>query len=131
MIDAIAFKYDTGTPWIDLPERFGSCKVRSRLWKWTAVREQEETTWTGLSRSTPQSSCSPARRRACQRGSRLGAAPPWHAGHGPGGQGALLAGDPPSSAALRIRAVVPQPADQMAARKCHGRPGGRPLAFDR
>ncbi|MEU3429782.1 transposase [Streptomyces gardneri] len=27
MIDAIAFKYRTGTPWMDLPERFGSWKA--------------------------------------------------------------------------------------------------------
>ncbi|GEB60167.1 transposase [Streptomyces gardneri] len=26
VIDAIAFKYRTGTPWTDLPERFGSWK---------------------------------------------------------------------------------------------------------
>ncbi|MER7054934.1 MULTISPECIES: transposase [unclassified Streptomyces] len=25
VIDAIAFKYRTGTPWMDLPEEFGSC----------------------------------------------------------------------------------------------------------
>ncbi|MFF3285606.1 transposase [Streptomyces sp. NPDC003023] len=27
VIDAIAFKYRTGTPWIDLPEHFGSWKA--------------------------------------------------------------------------------------------------------
>ncbi|MFF9282908.1 transposase, partial [Streptomyces griseosporeus] len=26
VIDAIAFKYRTGTPWMDLPEHFGSWK---------------------------------------------------------------------------------------------------------
>ncbi|MEU6869032.1 transposase, partial [Streptomyces sp. NPDC046876] len=32
VIDAIAFKYRTGTPWMDLPERFGSWKgAYSRL----------------------------------------------------------------------------------------------------
>ncbi|MGW5277536.1 transposase [Streptomyces sp. NPDC004044] len=32
VIDAIAFKYRTGTPWMDLPERFGSRKgVHNRL----------------------------------------------------------------------------------------------------
>ncbi|OKJ63470.1 transposase [Streptomyces sp. CB02009] len=37
MIDAIAFKYRTGTPWMDLPEHFGSWKgVHSRLRKWAA-----------------------------------------------------------------------------------------------
>lgn len=35
MIDAIAFKYRTGTPWVDLPEHFGSGKGahnRPRMW---------------------------------------------------------------------------------------------------
>ncbi|MFJ3516928.1 transposase [Streptomyces sp. NPDC090131] len=35
VIDAIAFKYRTGTPWRDLPERFGSWKgacSRLRMW---------------------------------------------------------------------------------------------------
>ncbi|GGZ36476.1 DDE transposase [Streptomyces inusitatus] len=35
VIDAIAFKYRTGTPWMDLPERFGSWKgacSRLRMW---------------------------------------------------------------------------------------------------
>jgi transposase len=37
VIDAIAFKYRTGTPWMDLPERFGSWKgVRNRLRMWAA-----------------------------------------------------------------------------------------------
>ncbi len=35
VIDAIAFKYRTGTPWMDLPERFGSWKgAYSRLRTW-------------------------------------------------------------------------------------------------
>ncbi|MFB7760551.1 IS5 family transposase [Streptomyces xiamenensis] len=37
VIDAIAFKYRTGTPWMDLPERFGSWKgVHNRLRCWAA-----------------------------------------------------------------------------------------------
>lgn len=37
VIDAIAFKYRTGIPWVDLPERFGSWKgVHNRLRKWAA-----------------------------------------------------------------------------------------------
>lgn len=37
MIDAIAFKHRTGTPWPDLPERFGSWKgVHDRLRMWAA-----------------------------------------------------------------------------------------------
>jgi transposase len=37
VIDAIAFKYRTGTPWMDLPECFGSWKgAHNRLRKWAA-----------------------------------------------------------------------------------------------
>lgn len=37
MIDAIAFKYRTRIPWINLPEHFGSWKgVHNRLRKWAA-----------------------------------------------------------------------------------------------
>lgn len=37
MLDAIAFKYRTGTPWVDLPKRFGSWMgVHSRLRTWAA-----------------------------------------------------------------------------------------------
>lgn len=35
LIDAIAFKYRTGTPWTDLPEKYGSWKgVHNRLRNW-------------------------------------------------------------------------------------------------
>ncbi|MEY7981551.1 IS5 family transposase, partial [Streptomyces pilosus] len=37
VIDAIAFKYRTGTPWMDLPDQFGSWKgAHNRLRKWAA-----------------------------------------------------------------------------------------------
>ncbi|MFE1996708.1 IS5 family transposase [Streptomyces parvulus] len=37
VIDAIAFKYRTGTPWMDLPERFGSWKgAHNRLRMWAS-----------------------------------------------------------------------------------------------
>ncbi|MEV0750757.1 transposase [Streptomyces sp. NPDC050273] len=37
VIDAIAFKYRTGIPWMDLPEHFGSWKgVHNRLRKWAS-----------------------------------------------------------------------------------------------
>jgi hypothetical protein len=37
VIDAIAFKYRTGTPWMDQPEHFGSWKgAHNRLRKWDA-----------------------------------------------------------------------------------------------
>ncbi|MFC8290596.1 IS5 family transposase [Streptomyces sp. NPDC057242] len=48
VIDAIAFKYRTGTPWRDLPERFGSWKgVHNRLRKW-AVDGTWEKVFTAL-----------------------------------------------------------------------------------
>jgi transposase len=37
VIDAIAYKYRTGTPWRDLPGRFGSWKgAHNRLRRWAA-----------------------------------------------------------------------------------------------
>jgi transposase len=37
VIDAIAYKYRTGTPWMDLPGRFGSWKgAHNRLRRWGA-----------------------------------------------------------------------------------------------
>ncbi|GGW57037.1 hypothetical protein GCM10010503_37920 [Streptomyces lucensis JCM 4490] len=37
LIDAIAFKYRTDTPWVDLPEHFGLWKAaHNRLRKWAA-----------------------------------------------------------------------------------------------
>ncbi|MFK0238696.1 transposase [Streptomyces vinaceus] len=52
MIDASAFKYRTGTPWMDLPERFGSWKgVHNRLRVWAA-----DGTWAKLfAAGTPKS----------------------------------------------------------------------------
>lgn len=41
MIDAIAWKYRTGSPWMDMPAEFGSWKgAHNRLRKWAA-----EGTW--------------------------------------------------------------------------------------
>ncbi|MDA4888416.1 transposase [Streptomyces sp. MS2A] len=84
VIDAIAFKYRTGGPWMNLPEHFGSWKgVHNRLRKWAADGTWEKV-FTALlaqadaegglawsSRSTPRSSgliSSPAGAR--QRGPR-------------------------------------------------------------
>ncbi len=48
VIDAIAFKYRTGTPWMDLPEHFGSWKgAHNRLRKW-AVDGTWEKVFTAL-----------------------------------------------------------------------------------
>jgi transposase len=43
VIDAIAFKYRTGTPWMDLPEHFGTWKgAHNRLRKWAAGETWEK-----------------------------------------------------------------------------------------
>lgn len=43
MIEAIAWKYRTGSPWKDLPEQYGSQKgVHTRLRNWTIVGTWEE-----------------------------------------------------------------------------------------
>ncbi|MEU9001913.1 transposase [Streptomyces sp. NPDC048551] len=67
VIDASAFKYHRGTPWMGLPERFGSWKgahSRLRMWAidgtWERVfapllaRPTWKRTWTGSSRWTPR-----------------------------------------------------------------------------
>ncbi|MYU48405.1 transposase [Streptomyces sp. SID7803] len=71
LIDAIAFKYRTGTPWTDLPEKYGSWKgVHNRLRNWAidgtwkrvftgcSPSPTPKATWSGLLRSTPRS-CAP------------------------------------------------------------------------
>ncbi|GGY88054.1 hypothetical protein GCM10010343_11490 [Streptomyces avidinii] len=43
VIDAIACKYRTGTPWMELPEHFGSWKgAHNQLWKWAANGTREK-----------------------------------------------------------------------------------------
>ncbi|WP_445270799.1 transposase, partial [Streptomyces sp. DSM 41634] len=69
VIDAIAFKYRTGTPWMDLPEHFGSWKGAHngcgsaqptapgrRCSPPCSPRPTPKATSTGSSRSTPPSS---------------------------------------------------------------------------
>ncbi|MFE2477733.1 transposase [Streptomyces sp. NPDC059389] len=52
VIDAIAFKYRTGTPWMDLPENFGSWKgAHNRLRKWAADGTWEKVFTTLLAQS--------------------------------------------------------------------------------
>nr|BEK62812.1 IS5 family transposase [Kitasatospora purpeofusca]BEK71214.1 IS5 family transposase [Kitasatospora purpeofusca] len=52
MIDAIAFKYGTGTPWTDLPEHFGSWKgTHNRLRRWAADGTWEKVFTTLLARA--------------------------------------------------------------------------------
>lgn len=49
MIDEIAFKYRTGTPWMDLPEHFGSWKgAHNRLPKWATADGTWEKVFTTL-----------------------------------------------------------------------------------
>ncbi|GHE77150.1 IS5 family transposase [Streptomyces vinaceus] len=52
MIDAIAFRYRTGTPWMDRPEPFGSWKgAHNRLRKWAADGTWEKVSTALLARA--------------------------------------------------------------------------------
>ncbi|MFF8513262.1 IS5 family transposase [Streptomyces sp. NPDC015492] len=202
VIDAIAFKYRTGTPWVDLPEHFGSWKgAHNRLRKWAADGTWERVFTTLLAQADTEgdldwivavdSTIVRAHQHAAGGRSKGAPAdePEHHAlGRSRGGLttkihlaadsrcrplGFVLtpgqAGDAPafpdvmarlrvsrpvgrprttpdvvlahkaySSRAMRdhlrrrgVRAVIPQPADQVTNRKKRGRLGGRPPAFDR
>ncbi|MFJ8043700.1 IS5 family transposase [Kitasatospora sp. NPDC096147] len=201
VIDAIAFKYRTGTPWADLPGRFGSWKGahnRLRMWAldgtwekvFTALLAQADADgdldWVVAVDSTvvrAHQHAAGARPKGAPAGephhhalgrSRGGLTTKVHlAADGncrplafvltPGQAGdapefehvmarirvprpvgrprttpeAVLADKAYSSRAIRahlrgrgIRAVIPQPADQIANRKRLGRRGGRPPACD-
>ncbi|WP_443076402.1 IS5 family transposase [Streptomyces sp. NBC_01725] len=201
VIDAIAFKYRTGTPWMDLPERFGSWKGahnRLRMWAadgtwekvFTALLAQADAEgdldWVVAVDSTVvrahqhaagarQKGPRPASRDHALGRSRGGlttkihlaadsrcrplafAVTPGQAGDAPAfpqimarlrvprpigrprtTPEAILADKAYSSRAIRshlrqrgIRAVIPQPSDQLANRKRLGNRGGRPPSFDR
>ncbi|MFI8933323.1 IS5 family transposase [Streptomyces sp. NPDC053474] len=202
VIDAIAFKYRTGTPWMDLPEEFGSWKgTHNRLRKWAADGTWEKVFTALLTQADAQGDLdgvvavdsTMVRAHQHAAGARPKGAPADephdHAlGRSRGGLTTKIhlvadghcrplafhltagqAGDAPaflhvmarlrvprrigrprttpdviladkaySSRAIRthlrrrgIRAVIPQPADQIATRKRRGRSGGRPPAFDR
>ncbi|WP_373040390.1 IS5 family transposase [Streptomyces sp. NRRL S-448] len=202
VIDAIAFKYRTGTPWMDLPERFGSWKgAHSRLRMWaidgtwervfaallTQADTEEDLDWVVAVDSTivrAHQHAAGARQKGLPAGepadhalgrSRGGLTTKIHlAADGrcrplafvltPGQAGdapafpqvmaAIRVGRPKgrprtrpavvladkaySSRAIRehlrrrkIKAVIPQPDDQVANRKRLGSKGGRPPAFDR
>ncbi|MFI8199437.1 IS5 family transposase [Streptomyces sp. NPDC085942] len=201
VIDAIAFKYRTGTPWMDLPKRFGSWKgAHNRLRKWAADGTWERVFTTLLAQADTEGDLdwivavdsTIVRAHQHAAGASKGAPadePDHHAlGRSRGGLTTKIhlaadsrcrplafvltpgqAGDAPafpevmarlrvprpmgrprttpdvvladkaySSRAIRdhlrrrgVRAVIPQPADQVANRKKRGRLGGRPPAFDR
>ncbi|MFK4070558.1 IS5 family transposase [Streptomyces sp. NPDC029674] len=201
VIDAIAFKYRTGTPWMDLPEHFGSWKgAHNRLRKWAcdgtwekvfiALLAQADTEgdldWIVAVDSTivraHQHAAGPVKRGSGRRAGRhaLGRSrgglttkihlaadsrcrplafvlTPGQAGDAPAFPKVMaslrvprrtgrprttpemiLADKAYSSRAIRthlrqrgIRAVIPQPSDQVTKRKRRGRSGGRPPAFDR
>ncbi|MFE5537106.1 IS5 family transposase [Streptomyces sp. NPDC056492] len=202
VIDAIAFKYRTGTPWMDLPERFGSWKgahSRLRMWAidgtWERVfaallaqaDAEDDLDWVVAVDSTvvrAHQHAAGARQKGPGRASRndhaLGRSrgglttkihlaadgncrplafvlTPGQAGDAPAFTRVMaairvarpkgrprtrpvvvLADKAYSSRAIRehlrrrrIRAVIPQPADQIANRKRLGSKGGRPPAFDK
>ncbi|WP_427925200.1 IS5 family transposase [Streptomyces sp. cg40] len=202
VIDAIAFKYRTGCPWMDLPEEFGSWKgVHNRLRKWAADGTWEKVFAALLAQADSEGDLdwvvavdsTIVRAHQHAAGARPKGAPAGephdHAlGRSRGGLTTKIhlvadgrcrplafcltpgqAGDAPaftevmarlrvarpvgrprttpetvladkaySSRAIRthlrrrgIRAVIPQPADQIAKRRRRGRSGGRPPAFDK
>lgn len=190
MINAIAWKYRTGSPWEALPSEFGSWKgAYNRLRKWaidgtwervfTALLAQADAEknleWVVAVDSTivrAHQHAAGARSNGAQLRepadhamgrSRGGLTTKVHlaadgncrplafvlsagqAGDAPRPRGrprvrpaAVLADKAYSSRAIRehlrrrgIRAVIPQPADQVANRKRRGRYGGRPPVFDK
>ncbi|WP_323451837.1 IS5 family transposase [Streptomyces yaizuensis] len=202
VIDAIAFKYRTGTPWMDLPESFGSWKgaySRLRMWAidgtWDRVfaallaraDAEGDLEWVVAVDSTivrAHQHAAGARPKGAPAGepddhalgrSRGGlttkihlasdsrcrplafVVTPGQAGDAPAftqvmaairvarpkgrprtRPAVVLADKAYSSRAIRehlrrrrIRAVIPQPADQAANRKRLGSKGGRPPAFDK
>ncbi len=129
VIDAIAFKYCTGTPWTDLPEHFGSWKgAHDWLRKWAADGTWEKV-FTALRAQAGDVSAFPevmAQLRVPRPIGRPRTTPD-----------VVPADKAYSFRAIRtrlrrrgIRTVIPQPADQAANRKRLGRLGGRPPAFD-
>ncbi|WP_412566613.1 IS5 family transposase [Streptomyces chartreusis] len=202
VIDAIAWKYRTGSPWMDLPEEFGSWKgIHNRLRKWAADGTWEKVFTALLTQADAEgdldwvvavdSTIVRAHQHAAgarQKGPRSASRNDHALGRSRGGLTTKIhlasdgrcrplafhitpgqAGDAPaftqvmarllvprpigrprvtpevvladkaySSRAIRthlrrrgIRAVSPQPADQIAKRKHRGRSGGRPPAFDK
>ncbi|HEY9372695.1 MAG TPA: IS5 family transposase [Streptomyces sp.] len=154
VLDAIAFKYRTGTPWMDLPERFGSWKgAHNRLRKWAADGTWEKVFTALLAQADAEgdldsdSRCRPL--AFVLTPGQAGDAPvfpqvmarlrvPRPVGRRRTTPDMVLADKAYSSRAIRthlgrrgIRAVISQPADQAANRKRLGRLGGRPPAFDR
>ncbi|MGW1649365.1 IS5 family transposase [Streptomyces eurythermus] len=202
VIDAIAFKYRTGTPWMDLPERFGSWKgAYSRLRMWAIDGTWDRVFAALLAQADAEgdldwvvavdSAIVRAHQHAAgarEKGLPAGEPSDHALGRSRGGLTTKIhfaadgrcrplafvvtpgqAGDAPaftqvmaairvarpkgrprvrpmvvlgdkaySSRAIRehlrkrkIRAVIPQPADQIAHRKRLGSKGGRPPAFDK
>ncbi|MFB6560770.1 IS5 family transposase [Streptomyces sp. NPDC056400] len=202
VIDAIAFKYRTGTPWMDLPERLGSWKgahSRLRIWAidgtWERVFvallaqvDAEEDLDSGVAVDSTIVRAHQHAAGARPQGAPAGEPADHALGRSRGGPTTKIrlaaegrcrplafvltpgqAGDAPaftqvmaairvtrpkgrprtrpvvmladkaySSRAIRehlrkrrIRAVIPQPADQIAHRRRLGSKGGRPPGFDR
>ncbi|CAM2737005.1 IS5 family transposase [Streptomyces albus] len=145
VIDAIAYKFQTGTQWVHLPEKYGNWRgVYNRLRMWavdgtwervfTALVAQadadEDVSWAVSVDSTivrAHQHAAGARKKVPRRRGRPRTRPD-----------VVLADKAYSSRAIRehlrkrgIRAVIPVPADQRRHRLRRGSRGGRPPAFDR
>ncbi|XDV68483.1 IS5 family transposase [Streptomyces sp. R33] len=144
VIDAIAWKFQTGAQWVRLPEKYGNCGVsttgcgaigRSRGGLTTKIHLAADGNCrplafhltAGQAGDAPAFADVMARLRVPRRRGRSRTRPV-----------AVLADKAYSSRAIRehlrrrgIRAVIPVPADQRGHRLRRGSRGGRPPAFDR
>ncbi|MFE3251064.1 IS5 family transposase [Streptomyces sp. NPDC059209] len=128
VIDAIAWRFQTGSQWLHLPEKYGNWQGgcnRLRMW---AVGGTWERVFTAL---MAQADADEDLNRAVSVDSTIVRAHQHAAG-------ARKKGPRPASRTIRkhlrkrgIRAVIPIPADQRGHRLRRGSQGGRPPAFDR
>jgi transposase len=145
VIGAIAFKFQTGTQWVHLPEKYGNWSgVDNRLRMW-AIDGTRERVFTAL--MTADARCRPL--AFVLTAGQAGDAPafadvmarvrlPRRRGRPRTRPDAILADKAYSSHAIRehlrkrgIRAVIPVPADQRGHRLRRGNRGGRPPTLDR
>ena len=81
-VDAVIWKFRVGTPWRDLPERFGGwCNTHKRFSRWAASDARRDGFVTGMIVSRPQSLTQPVthcfgRGHAVPRGGRAIPLPP-------------------------------------------------------
>ncbi|WP_229876904.1 transposase [Streptomyces nojiriensis] len=75
VIDAIAFKYRTGTPWMDLPEHFGSWVLRGARAERGTPRRLPESTRRSLARAVAAEGSAPPGQGLCTSHRKSGIRP--------------------------------------------------------